>query len=339
MGKIIITGPFLKSGGVAQFVNNLSPFLDNEVFLFRRGKRKSKNILSFLLPFLDILRYTLYILKIKPKRIIINSSLGNVGIFRDGFFIFISKTIGVKTVLYIHGFNEDALKLKALIQFGYFKADKIFVLASKFKKQLIELGYNNPIEVTYNPVNDLLIQLPVNRINKSKGKVLRILMMSRIESSKGIFIGLKAMKDLKEEKVEMHIAGIGSELNRAKEFVRNNCLTKIHFYGFVSGIDKVNLLKNTDILFFPTFHNEGLPINVLEGLVMGLCIITRPVAGIIDLRNEYNLIISESTNEKDYVKIIRNLLNGGLPIDEMRENQLKAKKDFAPQLIFEKLYK
>ena len=122
MSEIIITGPFLKTGGVGQFINNLSPIFGNEIVIFRRGKRKTSGIFNFILPFVDVLRFTLFIKKIKPEKVIVNSSLANVGIFRDGLIIFISKTMGIKTILYIHGFNERALERTFLIKFGYFKS-------------------------------------------------------------------------------------------------------------------------------------------------------------------------------------------------------------------------
>ncbi len=338
MSKIIITGPFLQNGGVAQFINNLSPFFDNEIVIFHRGKRKPFGIFNFMLPLVDIFRFILFIKKIKPIKIIINSSLANVGIFRDGIFIFMSKIIGIKTVLFIHGFNEKALNLKALIKFGYFKADKIFVLSSKFKEQLLELGYIKPIIVTYNPINIELIESSNNAINKLKKKGnIKILMMSRIEKSKGIFIGLEVLKKLQKYNIELHIAGIGSELEKAQEFVEENKLQKVFFHGFVSGKEKNDLLKNSDILLFPTFHNEGLPINVLESLAMGLYVISRPVAGINDLKKHYHLFLVDSMAPSDYEKIILQLLKLGLPEIEINENQLKAKVDFSPKTIFDKV--
>jgi len=90
-----------------------------------------------------------------------------------------------------------------------------------------------------------------------------------------------------KENIELHIAGNGSALENAQKFVRENNLQKVYFHGFVSGLKKENLLKKSDILLFPTFHNEGLPINILESLVMGLYVITRPVAGIKDLTQNY----------------------------------------------------
>lgn len=338
MNKIIITGPFLRQGGVAQFIKNLLPFFGNETILFRRGKRKSFGIFGFILPFLDIFRYIGIILKMKPNKIVINSSLAKVGIIRDGIFILISKALGIKTILFIHGFNEDDLNMKGLIRFGYFKADKIFVLSAIFKNQLIKLGCSKPINVTYNPINIDLIKSN----NKTENEIqsndcLKILMISRIEKSKGIFIGLEVLKELQEYNIELHIAGLGSDLDEVNRYVKENRLNKIYFHGFVSGKEKIDLLKNCDILLFPTFHNEGLPINVLESLAMGLFVIARPVAGINDLKKYYNLFLINSKDPNDYKNIILELVKQGIPKINIVENQIKAKIDFSPKTIFNKV--
>ena len=338
MNNIIITGPFSRNGGVAQFISNLLPFFGKETILFRRGKRKSFEIFGFLFPFIDIFRYIGFVLINRPSKILINSSLAKVGIVRDGIFILVSKALGIKTVLFIHGFNEQELNLGVLIKMGYFKADKIFVLSSIFKNQLIKLGYEKPIIVTFNPIGIDLIESYKRTENKiQKNDLIKILMLSRIEKSKGIFIGLDVLKALQEYNIELHIAGLGSELEEAKKFVKDNKLKKVKFYGFISGIDKENLLRNCDILLFPTFHNEGLPINVLESLAMGLSVITRPVAGINDLKNRYHFFLVDSKVSLQYEKIILQLLKFGLPKTDIYENQLRASIDFSPNTIYNKV--
>ena len=102
MGKIVITGPFLSNGGVAQFVENLSPFFDKEIVLFHRGKRKPDSFFAFVLPLVDVIRFFGFMMLNRPKKVVVNSSLAKVGIIRDGLFIGISRLFGSKTVLYIH---------------------------------------------------------------------------------------------------------------------------------------------------------------------------------------------------------------------------------------------
>ena len=50
MERIVITGPFQETGGVAQFVKSLSYQFNENVLLFQRGKRKNNSGLNFALP-------------------------------------------------------------------------------------------------------------------------------------------------------------------------------------------------------------------------------------------------------------------------------------------------
>jgi glycosyltransferase involved in cell wall biosynthesis len=337
MSRTIITRPFSNKGGVAQFVNNLHPFFNDRIFLFKRGKRFS-NKFWIIWPLIDVIRFIIFLIKIKPDKIIINSSLSTVGIFRDGLFTFLSKAFGLRAVLFIHGFNEKDLNKKYIIKNGYFKADKIFVLSSEFKEMLVQLGYDKPISHTYNPISQNLINGSFNDIIKYKNNENRnILMMARIEKSKGVFIGLEVARKFKEYDFKLHIAGMGSELNNAKLLANKIDLKNVIFHGFVSGDNKKDLLKKSDILLFPTSHNEGLPINILESLAMGVYVVTRPVAGIKDLADKYHMCLVDSLDPTAYEKIILNLINSGLPKKEIKENWLNAQVDFSPKTIFEKV--
>lgn len=335
--KIVITEPIVQTGGVSQFLRNISPYFGRNVQRFRRGKRKPNSKLSFIFIPIDMIRFFIYIIYTRPNKVIINSSLGKVGILRDGFYVFLSNRLGIKTILYIHGFDKNILKSEKVIKLGYFQADKIFVLAKEFRDKLISIGYTKSIFVSYNPINNSLLNESIEREVKQSYDPLNLLMMSRIERSKGIFLGLELMRNLKHMNIVMNIAGTGSELENAKEFARINDLKNVIFHGFVTGTNKMDLLKKSDILFFPTFHNEGLPINVLEGLAMGLYVITRPVAGLIDLSEEYFLNIIDSDKVDDYQTIIDNILRDGLPIDKILENQSLAKIDFSPVEIINKI--
>lgn len=338
MSCTVVTSPFLKTGGVAQFISTLSPLFGKRILVFHRGKRKAKGRFGFVLPFIDIFRFSWFVFKKKPGKIIVNSSLGNVGIFRDGFFIFISKALGIKTVLYIHGFNDRVLSKKTLINFGYFKADKIFVLSSTFKELLKNMGYSKPILVSYNPVSEDLIKNPIKIVNAgNKNDKIKVLMISRIEESKGVFIGLEVFKNMQDRNVELHIAGTGTDLERTKKYVKEHRLKNVFFHGFVTGKKKFDLLKNSDILLFPPLGTEGLPINILESLTMGLYVISRPVGGIVDLEKNYHLSLTVSKDPIDYQDIIIELLNSDLPEIEIKENQTNARIDFSPKTIFDKV--
>lgn len=52
--KYIITGPKSKQGGVASFVNNITPALDGDVTVFRRGSESRKSPFSRIIDSLSL---------------------------------------------------------------------------------------------------------------------------------------------------------------------------------------------------------------------------------------------------------------------------------------------
>jgi len=50
----------------------------------------------------------------------INTSLSKECLIRDGVLVFIAKMFKKKVLLFIHGFDEKALKYKMLLKLGYF---------------------------------------------------------------------------------------------------------------------------------------------------------------------------------------------------------------------------
>lgn len=334
MTSIVVTGPYLENGGVAQFIRNLYPYFGKDTKFFKRGKRSVGSRFSFLFPLIDVLRFFIFMIVSRPQKVIINSSLAKVGMIRDGCFIRISKIVGARAVLYIHGFEQKELQHSFLLAHGYFKADKLFVLSSEFKSLLVSAGCKKPIHVSNNPIGDDLINVTIKSLKGDRPKKLKILMMSRIVESKGIFVGLKTLTHLKNSNFELHIAGTGPDLERSVNFAKERKLDNVVFHGFISGKDKLQLLLDSDILLFPTTHNEGLPINILEALAAGVYVISRPLAGIVDLSEHYDMKLLNSVDSKEYAHILQSLFDSGLPAESIKENQLKAKNDFAPQTIY-----
>jgi len=82
--------------------------------------------------------------------------------------------------------------------------------------------------------------------------------------------------------VHLTVAGDGSELEGVKAVARERLGSNVTFLGFVLGDEKTRALRENDIYVLPTSHAEGMPASVLEGLALGLPVITRPMGGLKD---------------------------------------------------------
>jgi glycosyltransferase involved in cell wall biosynthesis len=342
--KTLITAPSKKQGGVASFVDNILPYFSSPIHVFLRGKKNEKSIplhtayRAVLSPF----SFFVNLVRVKPEKVIINTSLSKTCLIRDGLFIIISKILGKKVFLIIHGFQENALKYSLLLKYGYFQSDSIAVLSSSFSKMLKDAGYKKPIYTQWNPVSDKIIIACENKIiDLANKKKLTILFLSRIERYKGIFTALDAFKRVQKKysNISFKIGGTGKALQDAKQYVMDNKITNVEFLGYVRGKEKVEVLKKSDIFLFPTEHKEGLPINVLEAMTAGHIIITRPVAGLVDLYEKCNFGFSiESTDPVEYVDAISEILANKQRYSKIAQNNAEfAKENFHPKVVTQKL--
>jgi glycosyltransferase involved in cell wall biosynthesis len=83
------------------------------------------------------------------------------------------------------------------------------------------------------------------------------------------------------------IAGDGPALPELRNAVQGLGLgAHVTFAGPAFGEAKAKLLGEADVLAFPTYHREGLPYVLLEGMAAGLVPVTTRVAAIPDVVTE-----------------------------------------------------
>ncbi len=111
-----------------------------------------------------------------------------------------------------------------------------------------------------------------------------ILFLSNLMEAKGIFQMLDAFESL-ADRYRLTLAG-AIESDTVRERVERMCAGypgRVVYKGVVTGDDKRNALKNSDILVLPS-HDEGQGIVILEAYATGCAVVTDPsVGGIGDI--------------------------------------------------------
>ncbi|UBZ11053.1 glycosyltransferase family 4 protein [Leeuwenhoekiella palythoae] len=114
---------------------------------------------------------------------------------------------------------------------------------------------------------------------------LKVLFLGAVGTRKGIFDLLQVLADNRsfyQDKILLTVGGNG-EIERLEAFIIENNLEKVvKFEGWVSGVKKVQLLKETDIYILPSY-NEGLPLSVLEAMSYSKPIISTYAGGIPEI--------------------------------------------------------
>lgn len=316
-GRILINTPDLKrSGGVAEYLRTLS--LDSEpgIDYFCIHGDDEQSSLQIIYRILN--KYIMFWQRIKHYDLIhFHPSFVKKSFFRDLGFILLARLQNKKTLVTMHGWDEDfeqkvkkSYVFSTLFRISYAKVDAYIVLGDIFKKKLKSLFVKTdryfivPTVADDSWLSDFDIK---NRIS-TKDRT-NILFLSRIEKEKGIYIAIDAVSKLATPKpVTLIIAGDGPELVNVKQFVAQNKIDNVKFTGFIVGQDKHDVLSKADIFFFPSY-SEGLPIVIIEAMLYGLPIVSRITGAIPDVvEHGVNGFLSTSRDPGDFVPYLQRLM-------------------------------
>jgi len=284
MKVLIICPSFKVLGGVANHYLGLMDYWSFDMRYEFYGRQKK--IPASLTFGWDLLKFICKLIFKRPDIVIVNPSLRNYQLFRDGIYLQIAYFFRIPVVTFIHGWSdkyaEELLKKNHSFKRIYNKSDLIFVLAQEFKEKLEEIGITSPIELTTTKVNDQLLN--DFKLSTRDGKIKEILFLARIVKEKGIFITIHAFSILQKKypKLRLRVVGMGPDFERAKALVKELKLENVIFRGAIFGIEIAEEFKSSQIYVLPSSHGEGMPTSVLEAMAFGMPVITRPLGGLND---------------------------------------------------------
>lgn len=278
-------------GGIGNYYNILKNNFRVPVDYLITGKRTGESgFFSYLKRF--IADYLAFQKKVAHYDLVhINTSMRFKSFIRDAMFLWLGKRAGKTCLVFIHGWNWHFVKFLQkffpnLYPKLFFRTDAFIVLANGFKNELRSWGYQKSIYLLSTLVDDELVadfneKDIQNRIDADH---FNILFLARIESEKGIYTSLDAVKlffDQYDENVHLSVAGTGKELEKARTYARSiGCPAE--FLGFVKNEERRPVFQQADVYLFPTEYGEGMPTSLLEAMSFGLPVITAAVGGVKD---------------------------------------------------------
>jgi glycosyltransferase involved in cell wall biosynthesis len=341
MPKVLVIGPDLSlPGGVANIYRSIGydSVEDVEYFEATTGKGSFK-------PFFVPLMIFRFICKVWNFQIVhVNPSLDFKSIVRDGFLIFISKLAKRKVVVFFHGWQDTFEQkiqsqpvYKGLFSHIFNKVDIFCLLGSAFLTKLKSLGVSAK-NIVYLPTvaDDFYYKSQPFTVKDRQNDVVTILFLSRFDKNKGADIVIKTFSELQKKtaakKFRLIMAGDGPMLESAKRLANDEQIDEIVFEGFAEGEKKHQILRSADILFLPSL-SEGLPCVIMEGMLYGLAIVSRPVGGIPEwVKQNENGWLSDSTDPKIFAEGISALVDEpGLLISISERNIRIAVDAFTPE--------
>lgn len=328
--RFLVVGPDLNYvGGVAIYCRSLLAALpaNTEYFAFEVGLRG--NIRATLRMFFGFCRA---IFKSGSAVVQLNTSLNNNALVRDLLLQIICKIFGKRTIVLIHGWDEEyessltGIRRTAVVS-GLNSANKILVLGSIFAKRLRELGVTGDIEVA-TPCYPTLLDGGPSRVGNPR--VGNLVYISRLVPEKGIHLLIDAFERLahRHTDIRLHIAGDGPEMNRVINRIASSPFSaRIRYYGVVDGVEKLTMLNEGGIFCFPSSYGEGLPIAILEALKCGLAIVSTRCGGVPDILEDERNCLFVDPSVGDLCAKLERLVNDREMVEQMgRLNQSQAER-------------
>lgn len=303
----------IQPGGVADYVGMLKANLPPEVAVedFHIGRRLLPTVLrplSPLLPLLDALRLLLRLLTRRYDVVHLNPSF-NKAILRDSLFMLVLRVFGLSRVMvFMHGWNDAWARRvlsgplsRALFRWLWGGAGRILLLASRFKRTLVDAGLDGDrIEV----VSTMFDAGQFDGVVSRRGsQPVQVLFLSRFVREKGGYELLQGFAQMAEAypDVQLICAGDGPESAGMRAWAEQHGLNgRVRFPGFVRGREKAQLLADADIFAFPTYYGEGCPVSLLEAMAAGCAVITGDAGGIPDIFEDgvNGAMLSQPTGDK-----------------------------------------
>jgi len=287
---------------------------------------------------LGLLRYSVEIRHYDA--IIMTHSFRLFPFLKDSLFMLITLFFRKKLILYAQGLNfnlfyeELDVIFKKYIDF-IFERVNYFVTVGINQMEEYKKWTNNNINYIHN-----FIKVDDYHVVKENSNRFRILFLSTLVKSKGIFTFFNAIDILEREENNYQYIICGSFLQKNKED-RNNIekfikkhKDKVLLKGRVDGYQKTEVFTNADLFVFPTMNDSFGLVN-LEAMHYGLPIITTRQGAIkeyfLDHKNGFFI------NENDAVDLARKIIkiasNKSLREKISNFNKIYVKKNFNSKIF------
>lgn len=240
-----------------------------------------------------------------------------VGFLKDAPFVLICKLFGVKIVIHQHnkGMNAyvDKPLYKRLLPLVY-RNTRVILLSWKLYADIERVVGREQILICPNGIPEVFGEEPYFERNHS---IPKLLFLSNLIESKGVFVLLDACEILKNQGVTFCCDFVGGETKEidAGRFVREvemrGLVEFVFYHGQKYGGEKDAFFRDADIFVFPTYYdNEAFPLVLLEAMQYKLPILSTDEGGITDIvSNGINGFIVERQNAKDLAEKLLLLLS------------------------------
>lgn len=276
------------------------------------------------------------LLRNRYSHLYITTSRTTFGFFIDAYAIIIFKVLNDgKVVNHLHGADfigfRERFFCRRLVDWIYNKIDISIVLSESMKEQYH--FYDSMSVVVVSNFSDSKVEDLSSFQKKEFGielRVLKILYLSNLIYSKGIYHVIKAVSELVQEgnNISLDIAGnFMPDQFMTAESLENMCSflwsDSITYLGSLTGSKVINVLNENDVMCLPTFYpTEAQPLCLIEGMAHGMHIITTKHNYNIDFLplDFSSVVFVETDNIASIKEALLNVYNKGISLPSQMKN-------------------
>ena len=209
--------------------------------------------------------------------------------WRKSMFALISRLAAVPVVFHLHGsemkefVDEHSALVQSLISWILAKQSVIIVLSESWLRYVKSISPGANVKIIPNYV----VMPEPSFINDYRDNEMEILFLGYVGKRKGVYDLLHAFKDALAQIPTLRLViGGNGEVDRAQALTKElNIEEHVVFAGWVSGDEKIDLLRRAYIYVLPSY-NENLPVSILEAMSWQIPIISTRVGGIPEMVRE-----------------------------------------------------
>lgn len=256
------------------------------------------------------------------------------------FFSILPRLFGKKTVTTVHRLDWATEKwgklAKACLKAGEFVSSKIshrIIAVSEEIKRHFQDKYRRECILIPNGVSPPSIRQPdvIRKRHGLRGKDF-ILFMGRLVPEKRVDWLIKAFKELKppsstdEPGLKLVIAGGTSASDAYVATLKMQCQEDpdVIFTGYVSGVEKQELLSNALFFVLPSYL-EGFPIVLLEAKSYGLCVLASDISPHKEaIHEDFDGLLFKAFNVADFMSKMQMLVDHPSEAERLGQNALRT---------------
>jgi glycosyltransferase involved in cell wall biosynthesis len=266
-----------------------------------------------------------------------------IGFLKDAPFVLLCKLFGRKVVIHQHNKGMSLFVNRPLYKWLFqlvYKNTKVILLSWNLYQDIEKIVKQKQVYICPNGIPEILGK---TNITEQRSSIPRLLFLSNLIESKGVYVLLDACKILKEKGLDFTCNFVGREtkeidrLNFNSELEKRGISKLVTYQGAQYGIEKVKTFQNSSIFVFPSYyHNECLPLVLMEAMQYKLPIITTNEGGIPDIVNDgENGFIVQTKDPISLASALEKLITNPKLCVEMGNNGYKKFKEQYTLTAFE----